>query len=214
MAALAGYVGAARWVSFAFTPARLLFLLPFFLLLLALGLEQSRRMAWLVGGATVCLSVFSMASYFSKTDFLNQGYLLPYEEIGRIIARESAGSSAALVADTWNTDPSPLVDLLPREIDVFLVSRDSTEASLQERLAASKAEVVWFFRNTHDTSPERLNSRLEQAFATGCSVRHHLFVPYSGRDRLLMQVLGWRERPTHFVQLLEIRRCGLAGLKP
>ncbi|MFB3778954.1 MAG: hypothetical protein ACE141_15150 [Bryobacteraceae bacterium] len=213
VAALAGYAGAARWVAFVFTPGRLLFLLPFFLMLLALGLAQSGRTGWLAGGALVCLSGFSIGSYFNKTEFLNKGYLLPYEEIAEIVTAGSAGRPAALLADTWNTDPAPLIDAAPKDLKVILVSRESTEASVREQLASSRAQVVWYFRSTHDTSPGRVNRRLEQSLSEACLVRRHDFVPYSHRDRLMMEALGWQERPTHLVALLEAA-CPAFGAGP
>ena len=43
--ALVGYLGASRWVSFAFIPARLLFLLPFYLLLLVRSRGATRPLS-------------------------------------------------------------------------------------------------------------------------------------------------------------------------
>ncbi len=37
------------------------------------------------------------------------------------------------------------------------------------------------------------------------SVRHHLFLPYSAIDRLLMPSMGWADKPTHVLQLSEFR---------
>ncbi len=205
-AALAGYAGAARWVAFVFTPGRLLFLLPFFLMLLAIGLAQSRRVGWLVGGAIMCTSVFSLSSYFSKAEFFNKGYLLPYQQIADIVTAGSVGRTAVLLADTWNTDPSPLADLIPKELHVILVSRDSNEASVREKLAASGAQVIWYFRNTHDTSPGGMNVRLEEYLREGRHLERYSFVPYSERDMLLMRLLGWPRPSTHLVQLIEMRQ--------
>jgi hypothetical protein len=204
--AIAGYCGAGRWVSFAFVPARLLFVLPFFLLLLVRGAEKTRRAGWIVCGAMVVLSAGSIASYFHKTDFLNKGYLLPYGEIARIINQGSAGEPAAVIADVCNTDPWPLASQLLEEIPFIVVSRESTLSGLRQQAAKTGASVIWCFRNTHDISPGGLNRRLESELAESRQVRTHLFVPYSQRDRWLMKLLGWAERPTHYVQLLEMQR--------
>jgi hypothetical protein len=75
-------------------------------------------------------------------------------------------------------------------------------------LDSTGASVIWLFRNTHDTSPGKMNTLLERELAAGRPVRRFLFVPYSPRDRFFMKVLGWREQPTHFVQLLEVRMAG------
>ena len=52
---------------------------------------------------------------------------------------------------------------------------------------------------------ETLNGLLEAELERGREVQRHLYVPYEARDRFLMKLLGWRERPTHYVELLEIR---------
>jgi hypothetical protein len=204
LAAVAGYVAAGRWVSFVFTPGRLLFLLPFFLLLAALGAGRNSRAGWIVGTATLCLSAGSITSYFASADFFNKAYLLPYDEIARVIRAGSASGNAVLVADACNTDPFPLFGLVPERVKRIMVSRESTLGSLRRELAASGAGVVWCFRNTHDTSPGGVNTLLEEELAEGRPVRRFLFVPYSWRDHMGTTLLGWREQPTHFVQLLEI----------
>jgi hypothetical protein len=47
---------------------------------------------------------------------------------------------------------------------------------------------------------------MERESGAGRVVRTHLFVPYSARDRLIMRFLGWAEHPSHFIQVLEMRR--------
>lgn len=197
--AIAGYSGAGRWVAFAFVPARLLFLLPFFLLLLVRGAERSRRAGWIVCGAMLLLSAGSITSYFRRADFLNKAYVLPYSQIADVISRGSARQRAVVVADVSNTDPWPLTSLLSSEIPIV-----PAPAAVRERVEG--AGVIWCFRNTHDTSPAGLNRSIERELAEGRQVRTHLFVPYSRRDRLFMRLLGWTEQPTHYVQLLEMRR--------
>ncbi len=210
--AVIGYLTASRWVSFVFIPARLLFLLPFFLLAVLQGAERSRRAGWVVCGALVLLSVGSMASYFRESGFLNKAYLLPYSEIAHLINENSAGETAIVVADACNLDPGPLEDQVRRNIPVIFVSRESTLASVRRRVSESGAATVWYFRNTHDVSPQGLNSELEAELRKTREVHSHLYIPYSRLDRLFMAFLGWQQRPTHFVQLLEMRR--VAGSHP
>ena len=197
--AIAAYFGAGRWVAFAFVPARLLFLLPFFLLLLVRGAESSRRAGWIVCSAMLLLSAGSISSYFRRADFLNKAYVLPYSQIAGVINRGSADRRAVVVADVSNTDPGPLTSLLWPGIPVI-----PAPAAVRESLEG--AGVIWCFRNTHDTSPAGLNRSIERELAEGRRVRTHLFVPYSPRDRFMMRLLGWVEQPTHYVQLLEMRQ--------
>jgi hypothetical protein len=203
--AIAGYFGAGRWVAFAFVPARLLFVLPFFLLLLVRGAERSRRAGWIVCSAMVLLSVGSITSYFRQADFLNKAYVLPYSQIADVINRGSARQRAVVVADVSNTDPGPLTSQLSSEISMIPASSETTPAAVRERVTRAGAGVIWCFRNTHDTSPAGLNRSIERELAEGRQVRTYLFVPYSGRDRFMMKLLGWVEQPTHYVQLLEMR---------
>ncbi len=204
--AIAGYFGAGRWVAFAFVPARLLFVLPFFLLLLVRGAERSRRAGWIVCSAMVLLSVGSITSYFRQADFLNKAYVLPYSQIAGVINRGSARQRAVVVADVSNTDPGPLTSQLSSEISMIPASPETTPAAVRERVTRAGAGVIWCFRNTHDTSPAGLNRSIERELAEGRQVRTHLFVPYSERDRFMMRLLGWVEQPTHYVQLLEMRQ--------
>ena len=204
--AIAAYLGAGRWVSFAFVPARLLFVLPFFLLLLVRGVGRSPRAGWVVCSAMMLLSAGSITSYFRRADFLNKAYVLPYSEIADVINRGSARQRAVVVADVSNTDPWPLTPQLSREIPIIPASPETTPAAVRERVARAGAAVVWCFRNTHDTSPAGLNRSIEKELAEGRQVRTHLFVPYSQRDRFMMRLLGWVEQPTHYVQLLEMRQ--------
>jgi hypothetical protein len=204
--AIAAYVGAGRWVSFSFVPARLFFVLPFFLLLLVRGVERSRRTGWIVCSAMVLLSAGSAVSYFRKTDFLNKGYILPYGEVAAVIDQASTGKKAIVVADVCNTDPWPLSPWLSKEISIIPVARESTLADLRRQIDDAGAGTIWYFRNTHDTSPGGLNLHLESQLAEGRRVRTYFFVPYLQRDRLLMKLLGWTEQPTHYVQLLEMQQ--------
>ena len=205
LTAVAAYLGAGRWVSFVFVPGRLLFLLPFFLMLVASGAARSPRAGRILCTAVLCLSAGSISSYYRRADFLNKAYVLSYDEIAGVINAWPGGDRAVLVADTFNTDPFPLAARVREDVRLVLVTRNSTPDSVRRDLGTGGAAVIWYFRNTHDTSPGGLNSGLERELSRERLVEPHLFVPYSTRDRLLMRLLGWRDIPTHFVQLLELR---------
>jgi hypothetical protein len=105
LAAAIAYIGAGRWVSLAFVPARLLFVLPFYLMLLA-------RRSW-IPLALACLWIGALCSYFHKEHFLNKGYLLPFDQIADIIQRDSGDRPAQLIVDAPGLDVSPLTRRLP-----------------------------------------------------------------------------------------------------
>jgi hypothetical protein len=203
--ALAAYFGAGRWVAFPFVPARLLFLLPGFLALAARGIGRSGRTGWAICGALVVFGLGSASSYFRKTDFLNKAYLLPYDQIAEAIRAGSGGQRVVLVADACNLDPWPLLSQMDDRASVTLVGKESTLAGLEARIEKEAGGTVWYFRSTHDTCPERLNGQLEAELERGRDVRKRLYVPYAARDKFLMKLLGWQERPTHYVELLEMR---------
>ncbi len=75
-----GFIGVARWVSYPFIPARLLFVLPFFLLLVACGSAVSRWGRPVVA-AMLLLSVSGIWCYFQRTGFRNKQYPMPIREI-------------------------------------------------------------------------------------------------------------------------------------
>ena len=77
----------------------------------------------------------------------------------------------------------------------------------------SHPTVVWCVRNSRDLTPGREYERLEQLLSQRYVMRRHYFVPYSVIDRWAMQWLGWRERPTHVVEAIEMRPkdAGLAA---
>jgi uncharacterized membrane protein len=206
VAALVGYFAAIRWVSFAFIPARLIFVYPFFLLLLVLGLERAgRRLRVICLSGLVCLSAASIIQYFQREGFLNKAYLIPYEEAARLIQSQASRPDTLVIVDMYNNDPWPLIARLPDGVRVVQVGRGRSIESLRDEIASHRAGTVWYFRNTHDIAPGGLNRKLEAELSAGRQVRVHLFLPYSRFDRWMMQVLGWSERPTHVIQMLEIR---------
>jgi hypothetical protein len=170
LAAAIGYLGAARWVSFAFIPARLLFALPFYLMAAA-------RRAWICV-ALACLWMGSLYSYFHLEDFLNKGYLLPFDRIAEIVERESAGRSAGLRVDAPGLDVSPLTRRLPELMP-----------------EPPDAELVWV-----------VSTRGRRASPPGRrEIQRREFVAYSPFDRRMMKLLGWTTQPTHVLELTEYR---------
>ena len=171
LAAAIGYTAAGRWVGFAFVPARLLFVLPFYLQLLT-------RRAW-ISTALACLWIGSLYSYFHQEDFLNKGYLLPFDQIADIIERESAGRGAQLIIEAPGLDVSPLTRRLP-----------SITA------ANPNAEIIWY-----------LSNRGSRGAPPGAiEIQRQKFVAYSEKDRWIMNLLNWKARPNYALELTEYHR--------
>jgi hypothetical protein len=171
LAAAIGFASAGRWVGFAFVPARLLFILPFYLHVLT-------RRTW-ISTALACLSIGSLYSYFHQEDFLNKGYLLPFDQIADIIQRESAGRGAQLIIDAPGLDVSPLTRRLP-----------------SITTANPNAETIWYLSNRGSS----------EAPPGAIEIRRQKFVPYSEKDRWIMNLLNWKTRPTYALELTEYHR--------
>lgn len=166
LAAIIAYLGATRWVSFAFIPARLLFLLPFYL-------NFFTKRTW-TAVALACLSVVSIWSYYQQQNFLNKGYLLPFDQIADTIQQRSAGHPAQLIVEAPGLDVSPLIRRLSLDPN-------------------PRPQIVWVLSNrNHSTPPPGTRE-----------VRRDEFVPYSALDRTAMRLLNWATQPTHVLQLTE-----------
>lgn len=204
--AIVGFAGVSKWVSFAFVPARLLFLLPFYLLLLVHGREKNPKAGTIVCSGILCLSIVSIHSYYQKGNFLNKAYVLPNEEIAAVINRHSSSRDAALIVDSSNTNVFAMLEKLPPDMPVILLGGDDWAESLDQELRRGTVSTIWLIRNTHEISHRRSSRAVVAQLAPSHEARRHLFVPYSALDRLAMRVFGWHERPSHVLELLEMRR--------
>jgi hypothetical protein len=81
LSAIVGFAGVARWVSFPFVPARLLFVLPFYLLLILEGCARHPRLRTAFCLTLLLANATGLYSYFTRTHFLNKGYAVPFDEI-------------------------------------------------------------------------------------------------------------------------------------
>lgn len=189
LAGLVGYVGAASWVSYAFMPGRLLFLLPFLAYFAARGM----------GSVGPAVALFLLFAVFNRQYFdgrlLNKGYLIPYAEIVEEIRKDSG--AALVIADAFNADPSPLRPLLPERYPLLRAEGASFEAEILKAAAARQPETIWYLRASRDvTEGERLNA-LESRLAEGRKRIVRRYLPYSDIDRLVLRRLTRGEPPTH-----------------
>jgi len=173
IAGIIGYVAVTRVVSFAFTPARLLFILPFYLMLLT-------KRTWTFA-VLACLSVVSLHSYYLQENFLNKGYLLPFDQIADIIQQDSG--------------------IRPIQVRVEAPGLDTTP--LTRRLAAGtlpdpqrNAEIIWVLesRGVHSAPPG------------AHEVWRRQFVRFSLLDHLAMKLVNWPIEPTFVLELTKYLR--------
>lgn len=181
VAALVGYVGVARWSSYPFVPARMLFLLPFFVLAVARGLGRT---------GTFTLATLNIVAVVAWTDgrLLNRGYATPHREMAA-----SMQPCDRVLVDTTNSDDTALRRYLPPDCEVRTVSDD---ASADAALTALNGTPFWYWRNTHDVT-SGVHARLVNLLSVEHVAEPRWFGPYSGPERLLMKGMGWAEVPRH-----------------
>jgi hypothetical protein len=214
-----GFIGVARWVSYPFVPARMLFVLPFFLLLIAQGTARTGaqggargkggvpRWGNLAVAAMLLVSLTGVWCYFHKTGFRNKQYPLPIGEIAGWIQHGSGAADSAILVDSTNSDPVALVYALNSRRPVLQTGLPGTSDELTRLLGDQRIRTVWFLRNTHDVSADGLDARFEVRIRARMAETVHPFEAYTPLERYLMGAAGGgREPPRYFHELLEFRR--------
>jgi len=211
VAAPVAFLGASRWVSYAFVAARVLFLLPFFLLLLVAGGRSAPRLRAVVGAGLLGLSLAGIQAYVATADFLNQAYVIPAADIGAYISAQSGSGPVTVILDHHSANLTPVKPGLPPGAKLIFLAGDR-DAELAKQIAAEQTDgVVWLVGSAHDVSPLQLNGRVESMFVrSGFAVRHTGFAPYPALHRWVMGIAGWQQRPTFAIDVLEMRRPSAA----
>jgi hypothetical protein len=203
--AVIAYIGASAWVTFAFVGARLLFLLPFYLLWLLRGRSSSPKLGSAVCLAMLVVSAGSLTSYFQKEGFLNHGYLVPFREIADHIRDHSRSRKSVILIDGYNADAAPLIELLRGDFFWVEIRGELREARARKEIRSGEWNMIWFLRRGHDVSPDHLISRLEDEIASKYEGRQRFFVPFSDVDRWALNFLGRDDSSGHHYQLTEFR---------
>ena len=206
-----GFIGVARWVSYPFIPARMLFVFPFFLLLVASGAAAHRHAGTVAAAAMLTLSVTGIWCYFHKTGFRNKQYPMPMAEIAARISLESTATDSVTLVDSTNSDPAALAFALGPSRPVLQTGAPETEPEMVRRMADLHVRTVWFLRNTHDVSAAGLNRRFEALLQRDMLQRDmrpaiHPYEPFSPLETWMMGRLGMANPPSYFQELLEFRR--------
>jgi hypothetical protein len=201
--AVVGYIGVSRWASYPFIPARLLWLLPYLSLLVALGISHLNRIPLRRGVALVIFLSYasSIVMYFRRENFLNLGYAAPLPEIASRLNREAQPGDLILM-DAYNTDSQVLAAYLSgRTPNIVLEQKNIADARQRIRSAAT----IWMVRNTRDISPGHATTELQAEACTGRIERDTLLEPYALWQQEAMKIVGIRPPLTHFYQLTECR---------
>ena len=189
-AALA-FLGATRWVSYPFVGARLLFLLPLFLLALATGVTTKGRAGTALGVILLAVNLAGLWTYYQARDLLNAGYLVPSQRITEQIALHSSSEDTVVWVDEVSFDGSALEYYLPKDFRIrWLTSPESVEEARAE-LTGGAIRHVWLVRSSKDISPghifENLESQMTQAWS-----EHALYsyVPFSPLHLAVLRALA------------------------
>jgi hypothetical protein len=201
-AAVVGYLGVARWVSYPFIPGRMLWTLPFLCLGVAAGLAGLAPGRWRTAcGAALALSaVVSTIHYYQREGFLNPGYTVPLQAIA---ARLNGGASAhgLILFDSFNTDYHAIIPWLSGRTPHVLLTPGNRREVMSRAGAAAE---VWIVRNTRDASPGGTTGEVAAAVCAGRRVREELYQPYAGWQRAVLRWAGFQPGLTHFYR---VERC-------
>ena len=195
------WIGVSRFEQFVFMPAHLLFVLPFFLILIL------RQMNPLAFAALLVLYACADYAYFTKSGFLVKPYATPYKEMADVIRDGSRGQNAIVAVDRYGAFSQPLLNRLGDSVRVIFLD---DEASAREVLEAARSgpsgpSVIWLWRRTSDISPGTFVTKLEQDLSVGREVRHHEFVAYSLPERWARRLLRGPGQPEYYYRLSEFR---------
>jgi hypothetical protein len=206
IAALLGYVAVSRWVSYPFTPARLLWLLPFLVIAWTAGFDALRPAGarWVIFSALLLSHMVSISYYFQKRDYLNPGYSAPLREIATKI-NDDAGPADLVLLDAYNTDGLALGKYLKPQVSWMVVNAQNER---QARARWSRAGSVWVVRNTRDISPGRVSARMEEESCLGRVGAAELWHPYADWQIMVMRLIGVESPPRAFYRVTHCRAPG------
>lgn len=206
------YAGATRWASVPFMSARLLFLLPLFLALLAAGVIARHRMGALVGVAVIGCNIAGIAAYFNVNEILNVAYTTPNARIAEEIALHSQPADTAVWMDGLNFDDTVVQYYLPASFRVRELTSPESVAAARAELDTANIRHVWFLRSVHDISAGQLFGQLEsQMMAAWPEHTLHSYVELSPTHLAVLHMLALlrhqdQSRPPYMYQMWEFRR--------
>jgi len=187
--ALIGFAGVAGWVSYAFGPARLLFLLPLAMFAIAAGAHFRPRAGTVIAGALLVANVVGIGSYFQARDLLNIGYLAPMERIARDIANSSSPADTIVLVDGPNLSGVVVEYYLPGFSTRQIFNEQDAESARRE-IANPAIRHVWFLRNPRDVTPGHVLEQLELDLRKSWSSQLHPYVSFSPTHKALMRMMN------------------------
>jgi len=206
VAAALGYLAVSRWVSYPFTPPRLLWLLPFIVIAWTAGFDALRPAAarWMFFSTLMVSHLLSIGNYFERRDYLNPGYSAPLGEIAASINAQ-AGPGDLVLFDAYNTDGLAIGRLLNAGVNWMVVSEHNAG---QARERAGAARNIWFVRNARDISPGRTTSAVERDTCSSRQQTARELHPYADWQVWVMRLIGVEGPPAAFYRVALCRAPG------
>jgi hypothetical protein len=210
MATAIAWVGVSRFEQFVFMPTQLLFVLPFFLMLIV------RQMNPLVFVTLLVLYSGSDYAYFARSGFLVKPYAAPYEEMADLIRERSHGQNALVAVDPYGAFPQPLLNRLGDSAHVIILDDDDAARAVLEaaRSGSSGPSAILLWRRTSDISPGGFVTKLEQDLSVDSEVWRREFVAYSLPERWTRQLLRGPGQPQYYYSLSEFRSANAGASRP
>ena len=204
------WIGVSRFQQFVFMPTHLLFVLPFFLILIV------RQMNLLVFAAFLALYAGADYAYFSKSGFLVKPYATPYQEMADVIRERSRGQNATVAVVPYGVFSQPLLNRLGDSIRVVFLDHESAAREVLEaaRTGPSGSSAILLWRRTSDVSPGAFVTKLEQELSVGREVWHREFVAYSLPERWARRLLRGPGQPEYYYRLSEFRTTNSDASRP
>ncbi len=200
VSAIIGYIGATRWVAWPFVPARLLWLLPFLVLALTIGLLRSSVALRYGLAAAILLSyASSCVYYFRRENFINLGYVAPVREIANKL-RTQASPRDVILADAFNGDAEAIRHYLGSGFTFVGITGESAPQA-REVARGSGVGAVWIVRSTRDISPGGLITSIEADVCKGRASFETLYEPIPAWERAAMQIVTGAPAPEYFYRL-------------
>jgi uncharacterized membrane protein len=207
-AAVIGYAGVSRWVTYPFAPARLFFLLPFLYLLLVYGACMRPRFGNILLSVWLAACLAGVWSYFRVDGYMNWGYAVPY---GNIVAEITDDPRSTVAVAGIFTDVPVLRYYLPPGFPLRYVEPKGDPEAYAAGLIGGSWDRICLVRNTHQPSTDRFYERLEAALGARLSHRPHYFRPRTPLDNLLVRIVGWTDTVPYFYEVIEFTADGGAS---
>jgi hypothetical protein len=204
------WIGGSRFEQFVFIPNHLIFILPFFLILIV------RRLNPLAFAALLILYAGADYAYFTGSDFLVKPYATPYKEMADLIRERSRGQNALVAVDTYGgVSWLSLLNRLGNSVRVISLDNETSARQVLEaaRSGPSGPSEILVWRRT-DISPESLVTKLEQDLSVGSEVWQREFVAYSLPERWARRFLRGPGQPEYYYRLTEFRSANFDASRP